>query len=73
MPNCKLLLILLLNVNDHKKKTIRHLAAKATSVLQYVKYPKLHHSLEHNCKSHEIQGCLFMPLMDVIFIEHVFD
>lgn len=48
-----------------------HLAAKATSVLQYTKYPKLYHSLEHNCENHEIQGCLFMPLMDVILTEHI--
>jgi cobalamin biosynthesis Co2+ chelatase CbiK len=48
-----------------------HLAAIATSVLQYSKYPKLHHSLERNCENHEIQGCLLMPLMDVIFTEHI--
>lgn len=71
MPNCKLLLILVLNITDQKKIIIKHLAAKATSVLQHTKYPKFHHSLEHNCENYEIQGCLFRPLMDVIFIEHI--
>ncbi len=37
----------------------------------YSKYRKLHHSLECNCENHEIQGCLLMPLMDVIFTEHI--